>query len=279
MTRRSLLLLLLIGTLLASCVPSAPVEPTVDINTVVAAQAETIAAAILQTQAAFVPTATNTALPTATSLPTSTALALPSPTTFIQQPVLVVPTATGPTATPLASSLASGCNNLGLIYGWTDPDSPLNPGQDFTQYWKVENTGTCDWMFVYSIVFASGTKLGEATSVRLDNKIPPGKWTTLAVTLHAPNKSGTYKASWRFSDGGGKVFGAVLPISVTVGGPTKTPVPPTLTPDLPGTAAAAQKTADAAASAVAATNAAATAASATAFCVAQAATPPVDPCK
>jgi hypothetical protein len=246
MTRRSLFLLLLITALLASCAPSAPAEPTVDINTMIAANAQTMAVAILQTQAALVPTATNTALPTATSLPTATALVLPSPTTFIQQPVLVVPTATGPTPTPLASSLASGCNNLGLIYGWTEPDSPLNPGQDFTQYWKVENTGTCDWMFVYAIVFASGTKLGEATSVRLDNKIPPDKWTTLAVNLHAPNKSGTYKASWRMSDGGGKTFGAVLPISITVGGPTKTPVPPTSTPDLPGTAAAAQKTADAA---------------------------------
>lgn len=263
MTRRSLLTLLLIGILLAACAPD---QPTPDVDGTIAANAQTMVAAIFQTQTALAPAATNTALPTITSLPTSTALALSTPTVGIQQPVFVAasptPTGTYYTATPLASSLGVGCNNLRLIESFTSPAGPFLPGQDFTQSWQVENNGTCNWMYVYAWVFVSGDKLGEATSVRLSKLIEPGKWTTLSVTLHAPNKSGTYKSSWRLTDGAGTQFGAVLPVSITVGGPTNTPKPPTATPNL-------QQTADAANTAVAGTanaNATNVAGTATATC-------------
>lgn len=238
MTRRSLLTLLLIGILLVSCAPD---QPTPDINATIAANAQTMVAAIFQTQTALAPSATNTALPTVTPLPTSTALALSTPTVGIQQPVFVAasptPTGTYYTATPLASSLGVGCNNLRLIESFTSPAGPFLPGQDFTQSWQVENNGTCDWMFVYSLAFASGEKMGSGSSVRLSKKIEPGKWTTLSVTLHAPSKAGTYKASWRFTDGGGTQFGAVLPVNITVGGPTNTPKPPTSTNTSPAPSA------------------------------------------
>lgn len=230
MTRRSLLTLLLIGLLLASCGPSADGQPTPDIQGTIGANAETMVAALFQTQTALAPAATNTPLPTITSLPTSTALALSTATVFVAQGgVYLSPTPTGTyyTATPLASSLGVGCNNLGLVESWTEPDSPLNAGQSFTQYWQVANTGTCNWMYVYAWNYVSGDKFGETTSVRLSKLIEPGKWTTLSVNMHAPKNSGTYKASWRLTDGGGTVFGAVLPVSITVGGPTKTPKPDT----------------------------------------------------
>src|SRR5512138_2433340 len=136
MTRRSLLLLLLIGALLAACAPSGG-GPTPDVQQTVDANAKTMVAALFQTTTALAPTATNTALPTTTSAPTSTALTtlFSSPTVFVQQPVYIIASATptGPTSTPLASSLGVGCKNLRLINSWTEPDSPLNPGQDFTQ--------------------------------------------------------------------------------------------------------------------------------------------------
>ncbi len=240
MTRRSLLLLLLIGLLLASCAPSASGQPTPDTNGTIQAAAQTMVAALAQTQTALAPTATNTALPTVTSAPSATALALlMSPTVFVQQPVFIAASATptGPTPTPLASSLGVGCKNLRLINNWTDPDSPLNPGQNFTQFWQVENNGTCDWMYLFTFEYASGDKLGETTSVKLGNRFPPDKWTTLSVSMHAPNKSGTYRASWRMTDGGTQ-FGAILPVSITVGGPTNTPKP-----DTAATNAAAQQNA------------------------------------
>jgi hypothetical protein len=227
--------LLFIGILLASCGPSAAGQPTPDVQKTIEANAQLLVVSIFQTQTALAPTVTNTALPTVTLLPTSTALPLlqSSATVYVAQPVYLSPTPTGTyyTATPLASSLGAGCNNLRLVSSYTVPEGPFLPGQDFTQYWQVENNGTCDWMFVYSVEFASGDKLGEASSVKLSNKIPPGKWTTLSVGLHAPKKSGTFKSSWRFTDGGGTQFGAVLLVNITVGGPTSTPKSAAATPD------------------------------------------------
>lgn len=235
--RKSLIRLLLTGILLPAVLTAcagqvAATQPPADFNATIAVAAETLAAALFQTQTAIAPTITNTSPPTVTSLPTNTALPLPSALPSATQAVLFYsspipsPTGTYYTATPSSASLAAGCNNLRLINSWTEPAGTLLPGQDFTQYWQVENNGTCDWLYVYSAQYVSGDKLSEGTSVRLSNKIPPGKWTTISINFHAPKNDGTYKASWRFSDGGGKLFGATLPVSITVKknpDPTKTP--------------------------------------------------------
>jgi len=252
--------LLLIGIILASCAPSGEGQPTPDANATIAAAAGTLAAALFQTQTALAPAATNTPVATVTSLATSTVGTLA--TANILQPVYVAPsvTPTGPTSTPIASSLGVGCNNLRLINSWTEPDSPLKAEQQFTQFWQVENSGTCDWLYVFEIVFASGDRTGDASSVRFGKKIEPGKWTTLSVSLRAPKNTGTYKASWRMTDGAGSSFGSVLPVSVTVGGPTKTPKPDTSGTNAAQTATAAQNAIN---TAVAAQNAVNTAVAAT----------------
>jgi hypothetical protein len=233
MTRRTLILLLLIGILLAACAPSAPGQPTPDIQGTANALGATLAVAVFQTQTALAPAATNTAIPTATSLATSTPLTLSTPTTFVQQPVLAVstatPTGTYYTATPLASSLGSGCKNLRLINSWTVPEGPFIAGQEFTQVWHVENNGTCEWLYMFTFEFASGDRTGEATSVRFGSKAPAGEWRQISVGMRAPNKTGTYEASSKMTDGAGAQFGAPLPVSITVTGSTNTPKPPTAT--------------------------------------------------
>jgi len=248
--RRAPLVLLLIGILLTSCGGQAAGEPTPDVNLTIAAGAETMVAALFETQTALAPAATNTALPTMTFLPTSTALALPlpaqsTPTVFVAQPVFLTPTPTGTfyTATPVSSSLAVGCNNLAVINTYTKPTGPFSPGQEFTQFWQVENNGTCDWVYLNHLVFVSGDQM-KGSPGRLSKVIPPGKWTTLSVDLDAPNKDGTHTASWRFSDAGGTPFGATLGVSIVV---KKNP-DPTSTPNAAQTqAAAVQQTVDAAA--------------------------------
>ncbi|HUE98662.1 MAG TPA: NBR1-Ig-like domain-containing protein [Anaerolineales bacterium] len=221
---RSLIPLLLIGMLLASCggQPAAG-EPTPDVNATVAAGAETMAVSIFQTQTALAPSATNTPLPTNTLLPTSTALTLTSSTTLATQPFVLVasPIATGTfyTLTPSSASLAVGCNNLRLISSYTVPEGPFAPGQEFTQYWQVENNGTCDWVYLHHLAFVSGNRMGGSPG-RLSKVIPPYKWTTLSVDLDAPNSNGTHTASWRFSDQGGTPFGATLPVSIKVENPS-----------------------------------------------------------
>ena len=227
--RRSLISLLLIGIVLASCggQPAAG-EPTPDVNATVAAGAQTMVAAVFQTQTAAAPTVTNTSTPTVTAAATTSPLALPSPLATFTQGVLFfaspTPTGTFYTSTPNSSTLAYGCNNLLLIEGFTDPDDPFQPGQAFTQKWQVANNGTCDWLYLYELVFVSGERM-SGNSRRLSKKIEPGKWTTLTVELEAPAREGTYSASWRFTDGAGHGFGSTLPVSITVKKPKPTTYP------------------------------------------------------
>jgi hypothetical protein len=220
--RRSILPILITGMLLAACGAPAATGPTPDVNGTVQAGAQTMVASVFQTQTAAAPTVTDTAIPTptATTGPTNTALALPSPFASATQGAILffaspTPTGTFYTSTPLSSSLAVGCNNLRLIRSFTEPEGPFDRGEAFTQYWQVENNGTCNWVYVYELVFSGGNRM-SGSNQRLSKVIEPGKWTTLSVELEAPNGNGTHTASWRFTDGGGTSFGATLPVSIRV---------------------------------------------------------------
>jgi len=273
--RRTLLTLLLIGILSTSCGGAVDASSTPDINATVNVAAQTMISALFQTQTALAPVASNTPVPTVTSPPSATALSLSVPTTFATQPIVfvpsVTPTGTQYTATPIASSLGVGCNNLQLRQSSTEPEGPFLPGQSFRQNWQVINNGTCDWLLNFQLEFVGGDKLGETTTVRFGKKNEPGGWTTLSVGLHAPNRGGTFKSTWQFSTGTTR-FGATLPVNITVTAPTKTPnlAETAAAQAAAQTAAAAQQTANAAA----ATSAAQTATSAaqTATSAAQTAT-------
>jgi hypothetical protein len=239
MTQRSLPILLLIGIFLASCGGQAAGESTPDVNLTVAAGAETMVAAVFQTQTAVAPTASDTPLPTLTSLPTTTALTLPSPIATATQGVFFfaspTPTGTFYTQTPSSSSLAVGCSNMALIRDVTIPSGTVvRPGESFTKTWQVANTGTCDWLYGYSLVFASGERMGGSggrLSGQINVPVPPGEWRQISVGLTAPNTSGTYTATWRIANGEGQMFGASLGVSIVVSrDPTSTP---TNTPALP----------------------------------------------
>lgn len=247
MTRRSIPFLLLIGILLASCGGQAAGEPTPDVNLTIAANAETMVVALFQTQTAIAPTVTDTPLPTLTALPTSTALTLPSPIASATQGVFFfaspTPTGTFYTSTPSSSSLAVGCNNMALIRDVTIPSgTQVRPGETFTKTWQIANTGTCDWLYGYSLVFASGERMGGngyRLSQRINVPVPPGEWRQISVELDAPNNSGTYTGTWRIANGEGQMFGAALGVSIVVRNnpaPTNTPVPPSSTPNLVQTA-------------------------------------------
>jgi hypothetical protein len=239
MTRRSLPILLLVGIFLASCAGQAAGEPTPDLNLTVAAGAQTMVAAVFQTQTAIAPTATDTPLPTLTSLPTTTALTLPSPiATATQQAVFFfaspTPTGTFYTQTPSSSSLAVGCNNMALIRDVTIPSgTQMRPGESFTKTWQVANTGTCEWLYSYSLVYASGERMGGngyRLSSRINVPVPVGEWRQISIELNAPNTSGTYTGTWRIANGEGQMFGASLGVSIVVSGnPTNTPAPSTST--------------------------------------------------
>src|SRR5688500_11875704 len=127
-SRRTLIILLLIGIFLTSCGGQIPVSPTTDVNAILTTAIGTAAAAIFQTQTAIVPPATETFTPTA--VPTNTPLTLSTPTALpaATQPIIfntfvpsftpgvvapiVSPTGTQKTPTVNPSTLGVGCNNL-----------------------------------------------------------------------------------------------------------------------------------------------------------------------
>ena len=234
---RHIVTILLAGIILASCSGQATEAPTVDANAIQTVAVETFMASMSQTQAAQVPSATETASPTMTSTPISLVTATPSPTltkavlNFVLPTIFKSPTATGTQYTPTVNpaSVAVGCNNLRLVLNVTIPaGSVIKPGDKFTKTWKVENNGTCDWKYNYSFVFVGGDRM-SGNSFSLGKNIVPGKWTELSVNLKAPSSTGTYTGYWRMADQSGTVFGETLTVSIVVGIPTNTPVPPTAT--------------------------------------------------
>jgi hypothetical protein len=153
-------------------------------------------------------------------LSTSTA-AFFTPVVILGSPT---PTGTQYTPTPNPSTLGYGCNNLALIRDVTIPAGTVfKPGEKFTKTWQVSNTGTCDWVYLYRLVFVSGDKMSGGPST-LGRVIPPGDWRQLSVDLKAPSTPGTYTGYWRFGDQSGNVFGSTLGVSIVVSAPTKTPV-------------------------------------------------------
>jgi hypothetical protein len=229
---KTLVLLLLIGTLLSAC-GSQPV-PTVDINASLTAGVGTVIANFFETQTALAPPASETPSITPLPLQTSSPVTLPtlasvaSATPYI---VYLSPTPTGTyyTATPNPSSLAYGCYNLGFLSDVTIPSGTvMKPGESFTKEWKVANTGTCLWKWAFRVVNVSGNAMG-GSATHPNDSIPATKWTTLRVAMVAPNTPGTYTGYWQMSDEAGHKFGSILGVSIVVTAPTKTPLPSTAT--------------------------------------------------
>ncbi len=224
--RKTLFIMLLTATLLASCggqaVPSSTSTP--DINAILTESVGTFAAYFYQTQTAMVPPATSTPMNTPTSVASSTPLSLPSPlapvaTQAIFTTPVVYPSVTGTQYTPTSnpSTLAYGCSNLGLINDIAVA-ATLQPNETFTKTWQVANTGTCDWTFGYRLIYVSGNKM-EGESLRPNNPpVPRGEWRRLNLSLTAPDDPGTYTGYWRMSDGAGNAFGSTLGVTITVTG-------------------------------------------------------------
>lgn len=234
---------------MVSCSGQNPPEATQDVNAILTAGVGTFAASVFQTQTAIAPPATAT--PTLTNTPTATVASpfpLASPTASATQLVFVAPLVTftaiitGTPPTPNPTTLASGCNNLLLLRDETVPAGTVfGPEERFTKVWKVANTGSCDWVYFYHLVFVSGERMGGEPS-RLGKVIEPGKWTQLSLGMKAPGNPGTYTSYWRFADNSGTPFGSTLGVSIEVRAnnpppadtatnspPTNTSSPPTVT--------------------------------------------------
>jgi hypothetical protein len=232
---RIIIVVVLTCVVLSACGGQAPTEaPTLDANAIMTAGVGTFIANMYQTQTAQAALVANTVTPAVTSSPISLNTPTPPPTWTpgpVFNPVLptifISPIATGTQYTPTANSalLASGCNNLRLIRDESIPDGTVvKPGESFTKIWKVENSGTCNWMFLYRLVSIGGALMGGEPK-GLGKIIVPGKWTDISITFTAPSKGGKYTGTWRMGTQSGTPFGSTLTVSIVVGNPTDTPQP------------------------------------------------------
>ena len=112
-------------------------------------------------------------------------------------------------------------------------DTRLDPGENFTKIWRLENDGTCTWSIDYSVVFDSGNIMGGPPSQALSGNVPPAGTVDIALDLTAPLSNGTHKGNWKLRNSDGLLFGigsdgdSPFFVQIVVG-PTPTPKPETV---------------------------------------------------
>ena len=234
-------LVVILAAFLVSCTGG---TPTQDTNVIMTAAVSTMVASFFDTQTAMVTPVTATATPTLTStltpFPTFTpflfSTPFASPTFVYYTPTLGsltpgTPTATGTlaTATVNPNVLAFGCNNLAFIRDVTVPaGTVIKRNQDFTKTWKVQNTGTCNWMYQYGLVLLSGDRNG-GKDTKIQRLVTVNDWAEVSINMTAPQKPGTYTNYWRMTDTSGHMFGATLVASFVVAPPPTATSAPTIT--------------------------------------------------
>lgn len=225
---KQLTFLVLIVFLLAACGGNS--APTQDVNALMTSAVSTMVASFFETQTAMYtppsPTSTETKTPpptftpydTPTPFPTSTATYRPyvPPTTGTTTALVPVGTGTFVTATINPAALGAGCNNLAFIRDVTIPaGTVLKPMENFVKTWKVQNTGSCPWLYQYRLALLSGDDFG-AGDTKIQVKVEVNSWAELSLNLSAPKTEGTYTSYWRLADADNNMFGSTLAVSFVV---------------------------------------------------------------
>jgi len=171
-------------------------------------------------------TATAFAAPTNTPAPTLTPLATFTP----------LATSTGGVAfgTAPAAGGATGCYAMAFVSDVTVPDNTaMDPGEDFTKTWKVQNTGSCAWDAGFKFTFVSGDAM-DGTTYTLPSAVAAGATTDISVAMTAPTASGTVRGDWQMYTASGQAVPGGVYVQVVVGGgaaaaPTNTGAAPAAT--------------------------------------------------
>lgn len=201
--QKSMFMVLVIGTLLASCAPGQSPEQ-------IQAQIQTGVAMTMQVQdqigtsvAMTVEAQSAQSLGTATSTPTEIVSAIPTLT-----PILSTPTAF--VATPVHTGGGGGGGGGG---GSTanyscDPDidkrprdnSVFNHGDKFDVKWTILNNGLLTWPAGKDLTYLSGPQMTSSTFVQLPEVKPGGTYSVLFDAV-APSTPGHYVMTWKLEGG------------------------------------------------------------------------------
>ena len=153
-----------------------------------------------QSSSAELPTFTQTLIP---FIPSNTPV-IPSLTPLISTRTSVPSGNNTASATPSSSS----CNRAQLVRDLTVEDnSPFTPGATFVKTWRVKNIGSCTWTKDYRIVLVSGSSMAASQSVPMPQVVAPNQAIDLSISMKAPDKVGSYRGDWMFSNPSGNRFG------------------------------------------------------------------------
>lgn len=132
----------------------------------------------------------------------------PTPGNGDSAPTATPETGAEPTATPTSET---PCDRAEFVEDVTIPDgTDMEPGEDFTKIWRLENTGTCTWDSDYAIVFERGDAMGAPASLTLADEgesVAPGEEVDIALDLEAPDDDGEYQGFFLLRNGSGQKFG------------------------------------------------------------------------
>lgn len=187
------IILALTSASLASCNMPGDVSGAPTLNVTQAYQ--TVAARLTQ---AIAQTPSATITPTATQ--GNSVEASPSPTVQPSRtPTIQAATSTNSNVT---------CDQAAFTLDVTVPDgTEMQPGQEFTKIWRLQNAGSCTWTTDYDLVHFSGDQLGAPSSVPLSGEVPSGQTVDLSVDMQAPEQPGNYRANWKLRNDSGTLFG------------------------------------------------------------------------
>jgi hypothetical protein len=207
--------------LLTACSPSSNSTPTPNAQQIYTQAAETVQAQLTQVLG-LTPSATPTPPPTETQPPIPTQA--PTQSSLSTQPSAILPSITVP-------AVADKGN-------WISNDPPdktkLNPGDQFTLTWKVQNTGLTTWSTKYTVRFYTGQRMG-AKDFFLPKSVKPNDIIDIPVQMTAPSQKGEYNTLWVITNEQGVNFrplsfefsvqGDASTVTATPESSTRTPTP------------------------------------------------------
>jgi hypothetical protein len=138
--------------------------------------------------------------------PTPVRTITPQPTPSVNPPTAVTVTPTS-IKTTAPDDL---CNQAlpGSPVDVTVPDNTImQPGQQFTKTWRLQNAGTCTWSTEYALVWFSGEQFEAPSTVALTSEVSPGGTVDLSVDMKAPSAPGDHISYWKLRNGSGVLFG------------------------------------------------------------------------
>lgn len=182
---------------LAACNSSNSAEPTIDINAIHTAAAQTVEAEFTQTAAAM----------PATLVPTAVL--------DVEQPTATATEAIIAAASPTQITCDNANFNPSTVDVTVQDGTEMSPGQDFVKTWKIKNIGSCTWGAGYGLIYAYGDSM-EGVAEPLPSSILPGEEVEVSVRFKAPAAAGEYLSAWRMANANGVPFGDEIFVKIIV---------------------------------------------------------------